>query len=101
MKNMFFYGTLQMPSVQVELLGREFTSLGVHKIEGFIVLCDYFVEDGYYPRLVQMDKGVVYGNVYQMSDDDIAILNGYETDAYDLRELTTTDGLSVHVYMPV
>jgi len=99
MKTLFFYGTLQMPSVQIELLGREFTSLGVKTIDGYVAVRDYFVDDDFYPRLVQMNNGVVYGNIYQMTDEEIAILNEYESDAYELREMTTTDGMSVYVYM--
>lgn len=99
MKALFFYGTLQIPSVQIELLGREFNSLGIKTIDGYVAVRDYFVEDGFYPRLIPMDRGVVYGNVYQMSDDEIAVLNEYETDAYELRKMTTTDRMSVYVYM--
>lgn len=100
MKNIFAYGTLQLPSVQNELLGKSFTSLGVTTIENFVVMNDYFVEDGYYPRLVPMNGGVVYGNVYSMSDEDIKVLDEYETDAYELKQVETSNGMLVYVYFP-
>lgn len=101
MKTVFFYGTLQLPSVQQDLLGHTFDSLGVTTIKDFVILNDYFVEDGHYPRLVPMQNGIVYGNVYQMSDADIAILDEYETDAYTLTQMQTSCGMDVWVYMAV
>lgn len=100
MKHIFAYGTLQVPSVQEELLGRSFASLGVTTLKDFVVMGDYFVEDGYYPRLVPMKDGVVYGNVYPMSDKDIAVLDEYETDAYELKQARTSCGMNVYVYFP-
>lgn len=100
MKFLFAYGTLQLPSVQQELLGRSFTSLGITTIENFVVVNDYFVEDGYYPRLVPMTNGIVYGNIYSMSDEDIDVLNEYETDAYELKQVQTSSGVFVYVYFP-
>ena len=100
MKNIFAYGTLQVPSVQKELLGRSFISLGVTTLNDFVVMNDYFVEDGHYPRLVPMKDGVVYGNVYSMSDKDIAVLDEYETDAYELKQVNASCGMSVYVYFP-
>jgi gamma-glutamylcyclotransferase (GGCT)/AIG2-like uncharacterized protein YtfP len=100
MKNIFAYGTLQVPSVQKELLGRSFNSLGVTTLNDFVVMNDYFVEDGHYPRLAPMKGGVVYGNVYSMSDKDIAVLDDYETDAYELKQVNASCGTSVYVYFP-
>ena len=100
MKNIFAYGTLQVPSVQKELLGRSFNSLGVTTLNDFVVMNDYFVEDGHYPRIVPMKGGVVYGNVYSMSDKDIAVLDEYETDAYELKQVIASCGTSVYVYFP-
>lgn len=102
MKKVFCYGTLQDPSVQMELIGRSCIGT-LDSIDGFVVLRDYVdSEDGVaYPRLVEMFNGCVYGHIYKFSNDEITKLDEYETEMYTRRYLKTNKGELVQVYLPV
>lgn len=102
MNKIFCYGTLQDPSVQMELIGRACIGT-LDSIDGFVVLRDYIdPEDGIaYPRLVEMSKGCVYGHIYKFTDDELNILDTYETDMYQRRYFNTNKGELVQVYFPI
>lgn len=97
---LFVYGTLQDESTQVDLLGRAVGGV-TDRISGWKVLCDYEIEGGFYPRLVPEKMGVVYGRIINVTAEELAILDEYETDAYYLEVLQTDGGVGVNVYMPV
>jgi len=101
MKKIFCYGTLQEPSVQLELIGRTVDG-PLTSIKGFIVLRDYVdIDDGIaYPRIVEHINGCVYGRILEFTDEEVAILDKYETEMYYLTEVTTRDGDVVWTYMP-
>ena len=101
MKKLFCYGTLQEPSVQLELIGRTAECM-LTSIEGFIVLRDYVdIDDGIaYPRIVKYPNGCVYGRILEFTDEEIVLLDEYETEMYRKEEIETKDGHIVLVYMP-
>ena len=101
MKKLFCYGTLQEPSVQLELIGRTAEGM-LTSIEGFIVLRDYVdIDDGIaYPRIVKYPNGCVYGRILEFTDEEIVLLDEYETEMYRKEEIKTKDGHVVWVYMP-
>jgi gamma-glutamylcyclotransferase (GGCT)/AIG2-like uncharacterized protein YtfP len=95
----FCYGTLQEPNVQMELIGR--TVLGeLVSIDGYVILRDYVdPQDGIaYPRIVPMKNGCVYGRILEFTDDEIKILNDYETDMYILEKIIINDE-AVYTYV--
>lgn len=102
MKKIFCYGTLQEPKVQMELIGRVITGELTY-ISGYVVLRDYVdPSDGIaYPRIVSMPNGCVYGRVLEFTDAEVLVLNGYETDMYELQDIEVASGDVVSVYMPV
>jgi gamma-glutamylcyclotransferase (GGCT)/AIG2-like uncharacterized protein YtfP len=100
MRNLFTYGTLQKHYVQEELIGR-IQEGDVDAIEGFVVTNDYFVDDDFYPRLIPFLNGIVYGRVMQFTDEEIAVLDEYESEAYERVVINTKMGREVEVYMPV
>jgi gamma-glutamylcyclotransferase (GGCT)/AIG2-like uncharacterized protein YtfP len=101
MKRIFCYGTLQESSVQLELIGRTAEGM-LTSIEGFIVLRDYVdIDDGIaYPRIVKYPNGCVYGRILEFTDEEIVLLDEYETEMYRKEEIETKDGHVVWVYMP-
>jgi gamma-glutamylcyclotransferase (GGCT)/AIG2-like uncharacterized protein YtfP len=101
MKRIFCYGTLQEPSVQLELIGRTVDG-ALTSIEGFIVLRDYIdIDDGIaYPRIVEYPNGCVYGRILEFTDEEVVILDEYETEMYYLAEVTTKDNDVAWIYMP-
>ena len=100
MRNLFTYGTLQKHDVQQELVGTVQDGV-VEAIEGYVVVNDYFVDDDFYPRLTPFLNGIVYGRVMQFDDEQIAILDEYESEAYERVVVHTKSGKEVEVYMPV
>jgi gamma-glutamylcyclotransferase (GGCT)/AIG2-like uncharacterized protein YtfP len=101
MKNIFCYGTLQEPSVQQELIGRTVTGELTY-INGYVVVRDYVDQsDGIaYPRVIPMENGCVYGRVLAFTDEEVAILDEYETDMYALEDIQTASGVVAKIYMP-
>lgn len=100
MNKLFVYGTLQEKSIQLELINR-FQEGELDSIDGFKVLRDYFVDGDYYPRLVEQIDGLVYGRVLEFSDEEIIILDEYESEMYTRQFMETNKGDVVEVYMPV
>ena len=97
----FCYGTLQEPRVQLDLINRVVTG-DLTYINGYVVLRDYVdPSDGIaYPRVVPAEHGCVYGRVLEFTDDEVKILDEYETDMYTLEDITTINGEVVKIYMP-
>ena len=98
---LFCYGTLQQPKTQLELIGRELMG-HISSIDGYIILRDYIdPEDGIaYPRIVDHPCGCVFGTIFEFTDDEIEIIDKYETEMYQRNLITTTDGQSVEIYLP-
>ncbi len=101
MKRLFCYGTLQEPSVQLELIGRT-VSGPLTSIEGYVAVRDYIdPDDGIeYPRIIAYPKGCVYGRIFSFTDDEVKLLDIYETEMYYLAEVKTKSGDVVWTYMP-
>lgn len=102
MIKIFCYGTLQDPAVQLDLIGR--VCIGtLDSIDGFVVIRDYVdpEDDVAYPRLVEMSNGCVYGHIYKFSENEVTILDNYETEMYQRRYLVTNKEELVQVYIPI
>jgi|688.fasta_scaffold1759531_2 gamma-glutamylcyclotransferase (GGCT)/AIG2-like uncharacterized protein YtfP len=94
---LFCYGTIQEPAVQLEILGRTIEGKP-DSLDGFVVTRDFLVDGDLYPRLLEHDKGCVYGTVYEFTEDDIKLLDEYETKMYHRYHFTTRKGIDVQVY---
>lgn len=94
---LFSYGTIQNPAVQVELFGKEL-DFTIDSINGYKVVNDLLIEDIVYPRLAIQTDGIIQGRVYDLSPEQLAILDEYETDAYRRALMKTTTGCEVQVY---
>jgi gamma-glutamylcyclotransferase (GGCT)/AIG2-like uncharacterized protein YtfP len=98
----FCYGTLQDSKVQLELLGKTFIGK-VSSIDNYIIVRDYIdPTDGIeYPRIVNFDKGCVYGNIYDFTEEEVKILDEYETSLYFKKEVILNCNTKCLCYFPV
>ena len=97
---LFAYGTLQIVDVQIELFGKELESIGLDSIQGYKVLNDFEIEGEIYPRLVEENKGIVYGHIYNLNQQQWEVTDDYETEAYRKEIISTCNGINVFVYLP-
>lgn len=100
MRKIFCYGTLQEPKVQLELIGR-IVDGGITYLSGYVVVRDYVdPTDGIaYPRLMAMPDGCVYGRVLEFTDDEVKVLDAYETEMYRREVMELASGVSAEVYL--
>ena len=101
MFKIFCYGTLQEPSVQLELIGRTVEG-PIDSIENFVVVRDYVdPDDGIaYPRIIPYENGCVYGRVLTFFPKEVYQLDEYETEMYKREYMTTKGGEVVQIYVP-
>jgi gamma-glutamylcyclotransferase (GGCT)/AIG2-like uncharacterized protein YtfP len=92
---LFSYGTLQEDHIQLMLFG-EVLQTQVDSIEGYVTLNDYFG----YPRIVEFERGIVYGKVLEIDEVDFPIVDRYESKAYEKKVVETSKGRQVYVYFP-
>lgn len=92
---LFSYGTLQEDHIQLMLFG-EVLQTQVDSIEGYVTLNDYFG----YPRIVEFERGIVYGKVLEIDEVDFPIVDRYESGAYEKKIVETSKGRQVYVYFP-
>jgi hypothetical protein len=75
---LFSYGTLQEDHIQLMLFG-QILNTQVDSLSGYVTLNDFFG----YPRLVE-----------------IPLVDRYESEAYERKEIETDKGRKVYVYFP-
>ena len=82
MEKLFIYGTLQDPKVQMEVLGR--VCNGQYAlVDNYVLMRDWPVDGTAYPRLWPHSAGCVFGQIIEVTQDELRILDDYETDAYE------------------
>ena len=97
MINFFSYGTLQYPEIQKNVFGKILNSK-IDSIEGYKVLNDYIIGDYIYPRLVKEHNGIVFGQLFTLTEHQIHLLDIYEGDAYIRKETLLNSGIIANVY---
>lgn len=86
MEKLFIYGTLQDPKVQLDLLGRICEGkFGL--VDNYILMRDWPVEGTAYPRLYPHSAGCVIGQIIEVTEDELSILDEYETEAYERTDI--------------
>ncbi len=96
MKNLFVYGTLQLPEIQLLVLGRALPGTPD-------VLDDYekttiTLESNTYPIIRPKAGTSITGQVLTVTADDLPKLDLYETAAYQRVRVTLRSGLTAWVY---
>ena len=92
---LFSYGTLQEDHIQLMLFG-QILNTQVDSLSGYVTLNDFFG----YPRLVEFERGIVYGKVLEIDETEIPLVDRYESEAYERKEIETDKGRKVYVYFP-
>ncbi len=92
---LFSYGTLQEDHIQLMLFG-QILNTQVDSLSGYVTLNDFFG----YPRLVEFERGIVYGKVLEIDETEIPLVDRYESDAYERKEVETDKGRKVYAYFP-
>jgi gamma-glutamylcyclotransferase (GGCT)/AIG2-like uncharacterized protein YtfP len=96
MINLFVYGTLKDKSVRNNILGRNVESkpdvlygysLGIHP-----VLTSY-------PVVFKSDDGVVYGEVFKVSEQEFELLDRYESQYYVKEDIILESDNKAKVYV--
>lgn len=101
MIKIFCYGTLQDPEVQKKLLGKELKGK-ISSIDNYIVVRDYIdtSDNIEYPRIIPFNKGCVYGTIYEFNEDELRILDDYETNIYIKKEVELNCKTKCFIYFP-
>jgi len=94
---LFVYGTLIYPEVREKLLGR-YVYLTPNTLSGYKTE-KIDIDNIQYPILVEDISSMVHGGIILVSEEEIALLDTYETDAYKRSLVTLMDGKEVWVYM--
>ena len=98
MKKIFAYGTLLDPVVQMEVLGR--TETGTFAVvDGYRVLYDYEVNGVEYPIAIKDSTSKVLGKFFDITDEDLSLIDEYETNDYIRKIVKTTEGIEAHMYV--
>lgn len=106
--NIFSYGTLQFPKVQLELLGREVTSwpdsLSRFKMGEITIMNESVVEISSQAthQIINFTgnaSDIIEGVVLSITLDELAVIDEYETDDYKREELTLNSGKTAFAYV--
>ena len=95
-ERLFTYGSLQIPEVQLKVFGR--LAKGRPDIlEGFRKF-DVDFGTAVYPMIEPDPASHVEGQIIDVTADELALIDRYETDAYQRIRVTLKSGVEVWVY---
>lgn len=97
MEKLFIYGTLQYPKVQMAILKR-FIKGTPDTLKNFTKRWVTFDVNTVYPMIVAHEGGSVVGKVVEVTTDELALLDRYETSAYRRIKVTLKSGNKAWVY---
>ena len=95
MEKLFVYGTLHEPEVQLRLIGRLLESRP-DCLEGYEVNMSLLPP---YPVAMLKESSEIQGHVLQISPEELAAFDIYETDAYTRIRVRLTSGAEAWVYI--
>ena len=95
-EQLFVYGTLRQPEVQIEIIGRE-VELVADSLTGFKT--EPITLDGVtYRILVPATDAEVAGSIIFITQDELERIDAYEPDDYKRISVTTASGKTAWVY---
>lgn len=97
MEKLFIYGTLQDPKVQLYLLGR-ICEGKFALVDNYILMRDWPVEGTAYPRLYPHSAACVVGQIIEVTEQELNLLDEYETTAYKRDFIHVKDVGKVQTY---
>lgn len=93
---LFIYGELQDPEIQIKIFGEEICG-AYDTISNWIVLND-FEKGKSYLQLASQPNGIVFGQIIDLTEDQIKKLDKYEED-YFRYSLKTDKKVDVQTYI--
>lgn len=96
MERIFAYGTLQDPVIQTAVLGHILQGQP-DTLHGFRKSTITFGRAAY-PIIVADESGSVAGTVYEVTAEELVLLDHYETSAYRRLHVTLASGREAWVY---
>lgn len=97
MDKLFVYGTLKESKLQIEIIGRECESSSA-VIEGYVGE-QISIEGKGYTIAIPKIGGIIEGKVLDVTEDELSILDKYETEVYDRIKTRLSNGEQVWVYI--
>lgn len=89
--DLFVYGILLDPQKREEVLGRKMPYSTPDTLSGF-KMDDVVIEGEHYPALVANPSAMVHGAIVVVHEDELRLLDEYETDAYRRDMVTLMSG---------
>ena len=96
MKQLFVYGTLLDPQIQINVFSRQIKGFSDNLI-GYRKIYRKFY-DGIYPDLLEDKESIVKGMVLQVSDEDLKKSDIYEGNEYERLKVKLESGILAEVY---
>ena len=97
MQKLFTYGTLQYKTVQIMVFKRV-AELTADTLEDYSKEEIVFGTGATYPIIIPQAGSRVQGYVIEVSDDELALIDRYETSAYRRIQVTLKSGSVAWVY---
>ncbi len=95
-QQLFAYGTLLDPQVQLRVIGRIVKGRAAI-LDGYEKILRHF-SDGKFPDLRRLDGSVVRGEVLLVSDEELRLCDLYEGEEYERIKVKVSGGDLVWVY---
>lgn len=89
--NLFVYGTLMDPETRADVLGRNAPYSEPDTLSGFRA-DEVIIEGLTYPALYADTSSMVHGAIVVIHEDELRVLDEYETDVYERRMVTLMSG---------
>src|SRR3989344_9367785 len=100
LENLFVYGELKDPETRKKVLGRNHIEAIADFLENYRIMERAInIEKKYYPNIVPALDGIVEGLVIKLTDEELRLLDEYETQAYKRIKAKSRYGLDVWVYV--
>jgi gamma-glutamylcyclotransferase (GGCT)/AIG2-like uncharacterized protein YtfP len=96
--HLFVYGILLDPKRREEVIGRKMPYSEPDTLSGFAV-DDVVIEGEHYPALVPRVSSMVHGSIVMIHEEELRILDEYETDAYKRDIVTLMSGKEAWVFV--
>jgi len=96
MEKLFVYGTLKDPVVQKTVFGRIVEGIP-DSLDGYRKT-EIAMSDGVFPIIIRESGSAVDGLILEVTREELALIDRYETDAYRRVRVTLKSGQEAWVY---
>jgi gamma-glutamylcyclotransferase (GGCT)/AIG2-like uncharacterized protein YtfP len=97
MEQLFVYGTLKDPYIQKKVFGKVVPGVS-DSLEGY-AFSEIKIVDETYPILVKKTGSVIEGLVISVTQEELKLIDAYETKAYQRKKVVLKSGRGAWVYL--